>query len=77
MKGVVKSERKEKELLESIYKRVLIDEVNEQLVNSMQKKAGQVAVLLVNGERAESLEQMWRGVYTDYYLARQSKEKIE
>ena len=54
--AIVTSEHKEKELLESIYKRVLIDEVNEELVNNMQKKAGQVAVLLVNGERAESLE---------------------
>lgn len=54
--AIVTSELKEKELLESIYKRVLIDEVNEELVNNMQKKAGQVAVLLVNGERAESLE---------------------
>ena len=35
LNAITNSEQKEKEKLESIYKRILIDEVNEELVNKM------------------------------------------
>ncbi len=63
----VKEGKEEKDALGAIYRKVLIDEVNEELVNKLQKKAGKVGVLLVNEERAESLERMWRAAHTDYY----------
>ena len=50
-----------------IYNEVVIDEVNQKLLKSVQKADGEVIVLLLRQERLKSFADLWRATNLDFY----------
>ena len=60
-------ERESKKTDHDVYTEVFIDEVNQELLNSVQKAEGEVIVLLVRMERLKSFADLWRSAHLDFY----------
>jgi predicted RNA-binding protein with PUA domain len=51
----------------NIYQQVIIDEINEKLMNSVQQTDAPVVILLLREERQKSFGEMWRTANLDFY----------
>jgi hypothetical protein len=53
--------------VDNVYDQVIIDEVNEELMKSVQKQTAPVVVLLLRNERIPAFKTMWEKTNFDYY----------
>ncbi|CDW84757.1 UNKNOWN [Stylonychia lemnae] len=60
-----------------IYDEIVIDEINEELLKSVQKCEGNLVVMLVRKERLASFERLWKQANLDYYQTQDNKSKIK
>ena len=56
-----------------IYNEVVIDEVNQKLLKSVQKADGEIIVLLLRQERLNSFADLWRKTNMDFYQTQENK----
>lgn len=50
-----------------IYDEVFIDEINQELLNSVMRQQGEVVVVLMRQERLKKFTDVWRAANLDYY----------
>lgn len=53
--------------VDNVYDQVIIDEVNEELMKSVQKQEAPVVVLLLRNERIPAFKVMWEKTNQDFY----------
>ncbi len=58
-----------------IYQEVFMDEVNQELLNSVLKTEGETVVLLLRQERLKSFSELWRNANLDFYNT-QTKQNL-
>lgn len=52
---------------DDIYEEVFIDEVNQEILNSVLKQEGEIIVVLMRQERLKRFSELWRQANLDYY----------
>mmetsp|Transcript_9491 Transcript_9491/g.15977 ORF Transcript_9491/g.15977 Transcript_9491/m.15977 type:complete len:92 (+) Transcript_9491:920-1195(+) len=57
-----------------VYREVVFDEINHELLNQVRKAEGDTIVLLMRKERLKSFEKLWKDSHPDFYLSQQNKE---
>jgi len=63
--------------LDDIYQEVVMDEVNDELMKSIQKAEGEIIVVLLRQERLKSFEKLWMDANMDFYQTQQNKRMSE
>lgn len=61
------AERESHKSSHDVYTEVFIDEVNVELLNSVQKTEGELVVMLMRQERLKSFAEVWRQANLDYF----------
>jgi hypothetical protein len=61
--------------VDQIYDQVIIDEINESLMKSVQQNDAPVVAMLLRDERVPSFIKLWRETNLDYYQTQANKEK--
>lgn len=59
--------RESKKTEHDVYTEVFMDEVNQELLNSVFKAEGETIVLLLRQERLKSFSDLWRNANLDFY----------
>ena len=59
--------RESKKTEHDVYTEVFMDEVNQELLNSVLKAEGETIVLLLRQERLKSFSDLWRNPNLDFY----------
>ena len=50
-----------------IYNEVIYDEINDELLKSLQKTEGEIVMVLIRQERLKSFEKLWINANMDFY----------
>lgn len=61
--------------MDQIYEQVIIDEINESLMKSVQQNDAPVVALLLRDERVPAFIKLWRETNLDFYQMQADKEK--
>lgn len=61
------AQKEAKRTKDDIYREVVFDEVNQELMKAVQKAEGETIVLLLRQERIKSFTDLWKTTNMDYY----------
>lgn len=68
-----KSLQKNSKSVEEIYQQVVVDEINEEIYNNVEKSKGDLCVLVLDNERLLSFSKLWKGMNPLFYEARKGE----
>ena len=60
-----------------VYNEVVFDEVNDELMKSVQKASGDTIIMLIRQERLRSFSKLWVAANPDFYQTQENKKLSE